>query len=149
MLKVRVYGSLRQTSTALTCIAIVNILLGMLDLEIYYCSLGELIPPGRPASFGQECEYSWHKIGIDPDPGDGSGGTTGGNETDYMSEVPTLLLHCGYTIKTLITILSCVSVLLVWWYTELERRLLVIRHHLCGEINLLFTPLARNRNKKI
>ena len=93
------------------------------------------------SEFKKKTNYKLSPI-IDP------GNDDNGNDTTYTDEVPALLTHCGYSIKTLITILSCVSVLLVWWYTELERRLLVIRHHLCGELNLLFTPLARNQNLK-
>ena len=33
--------------------------------------------------------------------------------------------------------------LLIWWYAELERRLLVIRHHLMEEIGLMQSPLSR------
>ena len=33
---------------------------------------------------------------------------------------------------------------LIWWYQELERRLLVVRHHLSEEIPLLCSPLSPN-----
>ena len=37
---------------------------------------------------------------------------------------------------------SVLSFGLIWWYTELERRLLVVKHHLSDSIRLLQSPLA-------
>ena len=43
----------------------------------------------------------------------------------------------------MISTFTMCSLVLVWWYAELERRLLVIKHHLCAEVSLIFSPLAR------
>ena len=33
---------------------------------------------------------------------------------------------------------------LIWWYVELERRLLVARHHLQERLSLILSPLGRS-----
>ena len=63
--------------------------------------------------------------------------------TETTEELVDFLDHVGALIKTLISVFSLFSVFLVWWYAELERRLLIIRHHMCAEVGLMFSPLAR------
>ena len=62
---------------------------------------------------------------------------------EVTDQLVDFLDHVGALIKTLISVFSLCSIILVWWYAELERRLLVIRHHLCAEVSLMFSPLAR------
>ena len=63
--------------------------------------------------------------------------------TETTEELVDFLDHVGALIKTLISVFSLFSLFLVWWYAELERRLLIIRHHMCAEVGLMFSPLAR------
>ena len=53
-----------------------------------------------------------------------------------------MLKHTSTVTRFLISCLTILTLILVWWYSELERRLLVVRHHLCREMNLLCSPLA-------
>ena len=48
----------------------------------------------------------------------------------------------SFSVRVTISALTVLSLCLIWWYTELERRLLVVRHHLSDSINLFNSPLA-------
>ena len=46
-----------------------------------------------------------------------------------------------FAVRVGISSLTVLTLGLVWWYQELERRLLVVRHHLSQNVPLLCSPL--------
>ena len=142
----RVHHSLRRASTAILLLSCTTILLGVIDIEIYHGVKGNMNMPSRPAIFGESCSYNWVDY-------------TNNSRTMDESQIAQIQ-HLGgfldnfvkgepsrtYTDKNdsvTITLLTIGLAFLIWWYAELERRLLVIRHHLMEEIGLIQSPLSR------
>ena len=46
-----------------------------------------------------------------------------------------------FAVRVGILALTMLTFGLVWWYQELERRLLVVRHHLSSNVSLMCSPL--------
>ena len=130
LLKVRVYKSLRQVSDGLLAICATTAILSIVDLELHYASLGSLRPPTRPSALGESCEYVWNGTG-------GYGFRDNESLTDFLKV-------CQIGVRILISVLTVVTLLMVYWYSELERRLLVVRNHLSDSIGLFSSPLANN-----
>jgi len=79
--------------------------------------------------WGMNCSYTWEN----------ANGTYSDSQVGQIKDV---LGHTSTVTRFLISCLTALTLILVWWYSELERRLLVVKHHLCREMNLLCSPLA-------
>ncbi|CAG5086368.1 Oidioi.mRNA.OKI2018_I69.PAR.g11190.t1.cds [Oikopleura dioica] len=126
LLKVRVYKSLKLTSRAILVVTMNIIFLSVIDVEFYYSRFGELITPRRlyptvthPAGVFAPCHF---------------------NQTSAQP----IMMSFSYFTRSLILFLTLCNMWLIWWYTELERRLLVARHHLQEQSSLLLGPLTTN-----
>ena len=106
-----------------------NNIFSLIDLELYYTSRGYLSLLSRPMPWGMNCSYTWE--------------SANGTYSDFqVGQIKTVLGHTSTVTRFLISCLTALTLILVWWYSELERRLLVVKHHLCREMNLLCSPLA-------
>ena len=102
--------------------------MGVVDLEIHYASHGQMVKPPQPPDFGIPCHFTW-------------------NSTVFQNGQNGLIIFSEFlstVTRTSISIMTIISSALIWWYSELERRLLVIRHHLVEEIGLIRSPLSRH-----
>ena len=61
--------------------------------------------------------------------------------TENSISNPEYLLGVLFAVRVGISSLTILTLGLVWWYQELERRLLVVRHHLSQNVPLLCSPL--------
>lgn len=102
-----------------------------MDLELYYNSRGTLVPPLQPASWGVPCQYIWN-------------GTSGGFGFSDNQGLSDFVLLVQFGVRILISVLTFLTLILVFWYSEMERRLLVVRLHLSDSIGLFSSPLAYN-----
>jgi hypothetical protein len=129
LLKVRVYRSLRQASAALLSVAVITVIFSILDIEITYAEKGKMIPPSMPPIPLQKCQYRncWNL-------------TT--SDIDSQQKIRNFLKGISFSVRVTISALTVLSLCLIWWYTELERRLLVVRYHLSDSIHLFNSPLA-------
>lgn len=155
LLKMRVHHALRKASTAILArfsireildyfvkslkpqhinenrfkvLSFTSIMMGVVDLEIHYASHGQMVKPPQPPDFGIPCHFTW-------------------NSTVFKNGQTGLIIFSEFlstVTRTSISIMTIISSALIWWYSELERRLLVIRHHLVEEIGLIRSPLSRH-----
>ena len=135
LVKVRVYRSLRQASSALLIIALISIAFrhwaalkifvkkidsktarceSILDIELYYKSKGSLIPPDYPPRIGAPCTYRPNNY-------------TTSRSVDEGQVNEEYLRGVLFAVRVGISSLTILTLGLVWWYQELERRLLVDR----------------------
>jgi len=127
LLKVRVYRSLRQASAALLSVAVITVIFSILDIEIIYAIKGKMIEPMMPPIPNQRCEFQWNST----------------ETTDASRDkIESFLKGISFSVRVTISALTVLSLCLIWWYTELERRLLVVRHHLSDSVPLFNSPLA-------
>ena len=83
----------------------------MIDVEVHYTEHGDQRPPPKPGRYGESCQYT-------------------GNISLYQNQSAELKessIIIGTIIKCFVSLLTSLSMLLLYWYAELERRLLVIR----------------------
>ena len=99
----------------------------ILDIELYYKSKGSLIPPALPPKIGEPCLYRPNNR------------TTSRYLDNSINEE--YLRGVLFAVRVGISSLTILTLGLVWWYQELERRLLVVRHHLSQNVPLLCSPL--------
>ena len=112
----------------LKVLSFTSIMMGVVDLEIHYASHGQMVKPPQPPDFGIPCHFTW-------------------NSTVFQNGQNGLIIFSEFlstVTRTSISIMTIISSALIWWYSELERRLLVIRHHLVEEIGLIRSPLSRH-----
>ena len=79
---------------------------------------------------GAPCRYSWNKT------------DTGGFGFRDNSGLKDFLGVIQFTVRIVISTMTLFTLLLVYWYSELERRLLVVQNHLSDNIGLFSSPLA-------
>lgn len=144
LLKVRVYKSLKLTSRAILCVTLNTIFLSVIDVEFYYSRFGTMVTPralypdshspAHPAGVYAPCSFN-------------------------HSNAQPIMMKFSYFTRSLILFLTgnkaavpwfltnfvaVCNMWLIWWYTELERRLLVARHHLQEKSSLFLGPLTTN-----
>jgi len=129
LLKVRVIRSLRQVSDALLAVSFVTSILSVVDLELNYALKGTQLPTDRPPAWGVPCQFSWNT-------------TSGGFGFRDNQGLKDFLSLCQFGTRLLISFITLVTLTMVYWYTELERRLFVVRNHLSDTIGLMESPLA-------
>ena len=78
----------------------------MIDIELFYCSLGYMETPPKPPQFGVNCNFSWEHTFIP--------GNYGSSE---IEEIPNLISHVCIVVRFIITTLTVLTILLIWWYT--------------------------------
>ena len=125
------YINLLNFSDGLLAICAVTAILSVVDLELYYMSRGTLVPPKQPAAWGVPCEYIWN----------GTNGGYGFKDNQGLSDFVKL---GQFGVRILISFFTLITLVLVYWYSELERRLLVVKNHLSDNIGLFSSPLANN-----
>ena len=121
-------GPLQRNENRLKVLSFTSIMMGVVDLEIHYASHGQMVKPPQPPDFGIPCHFTW-------------------NSTVFQNGQNGLIIFSEFlstVTRTSISIMTIISSALIWWYSELERRLLVIRHHLVEEIGLIRSPLSRH-----
>ena len=93
-------------------------MMGVVDLEIHYASHGQMVKPPQPPDFGIPCHFTW-------------------NSTVFQNGQSGLIIFSQFlstVTRTSISVMTLISSALIWWYSELERRLLVIRPGIHGPI---------------
>ena len=104
--------------TLLKVLSFTSIMMGVVDLEIHYASHGQMVKPPQPPDFGIPCHFTW-------------------NSTVFQNGQSGLIIFSQFlstVTRTSISIMTLISSALIWWYSELERRLLVIRPGIHGPI---------------
>ena len=105
--------SLTTIKNRLKVLSFTSIMMGVVDLEIHYASHGQMVKPPQPPDFGIPCHFTW-------------------NSTVFQNGQTGLIIFSQFlstVTRTSISVMTLISSALIWWYSELERRLLVIRHH--------------------
>ena len=85
---------------------IIKIFYSLIDIELFYCSLGYMETPPKPPQFGVNCNFSWEHTFIP--------GNYGSSE---IEEIPNLISHVCIVVRFIITTLTVLTILLIWWYT--------------------------------
>ena len=75
----------------------------------------------KPPIFGKPCQFN--------------------NSSSSSPQSEGYLQGVLFAVRVLISALTVLTMGLVWWYQELERRLLVVRHHLSQNVSLFCSPL--------
>ncbi|CAG5095448.1 Oidioi.mRNA.OKI2018_I69.XSR.g14193.t1.cds [Oikopleura dioica] len=134
--KVRIHRSLRHASRALACSGVATVVATVTFIELEFDSAGEMTPPQKHYSGKAEiCEYKWENSQLN------FGNATGGDGSQERLKFLLKFYAQGY--KAAITLMTIMTLILIWWYSELERRLLVLRRQLPSESTILsFSPLA-------
>ncbi|CAG5080528.1 Oidioi.mRNA.OKI2018_I69.PAR.g9631.t1.cds [Oikopleura dioica] len=136
LLKVRVYRSLRQASAALLAVAVITVVFSILDIELNYKEKGDIVGVVEDTCVVKNpgCQFSWNENAtqnssiLENNPGQQT-------KRHFFKAL-------AFAVRVTISVLTVLTVGLIWWYSELERRLLVVRHHLSDSVNLFFSPLA-------
>ena len=87
-----------------------------------------MIPPNYPPRIGAPCTYRPNNYTIS-------------RTVDEVQVNDEYLRGVLFAVRVGISSLTVLTLGLVWWYQELERRLLVVRHHLSQNVPLLCSPL--------
>ncbi len=136
--KVRIHCSLRHASRALACSGAATVLATVTFLELEFDAFGQMTPPQKHYSGNPKiCDYDWQNSALIVAIGNKT------QEAKTAERLSFLLQFYAQGYKAIITMMTMMTLILIWWYSELERRLLVLRRQLPAESTILsFSPLA-------